>query len=139
MAGRWEPGLFFLSLSGPKPTKTLGTTSTPWYGPWIAVEFGVRRPLYDVITERQKGDYLTGKHRYIAHFVERSYPTFLARSRPLAVPGRPIWATYLEKEAREYRHMTYSYLGCPGPIPGKGFKSNNPSFADFPVAPPLRG
>ena len=99
----------------------------------------MRRPLYDVISERQKGDYLTGKHRYIAHFVERSYPTFLARSRPLTVPGGPIRAAYLEKEAREYRHMTYSYLGYSGPIPGKGLKSNNPSFADFPVAPPLRG
>ena len=30
-------------------TQTLGTTSTPWYGPLIAVGFGVRRPLYDVI------------------------------------------------------------------------------------------
>ena len=99
----------------------------------------MRRPLYDVITERQKGDYLTGKYRYIAHFVERSYPTFLARSRPLTVPGGPIWATYLEKEAGKCPHVTYSYLGYPGPIPEKGLKSNNHSFADFPVAPPLRG
>ena len=48
------------------------------------------------------------KTRYIAHFVERSYPTFLGRSRPLAVPGRPIWARLLRKEARGCRHVTYS-------------------------------
>ena len=50
------------------------------------------------------------KTRYIAHFVERSHPTFLGRSRPLAVPGRPIWARLLEKEAREYRHIIITVL-----------------------------
>ena len=114
MGGHFQNGLARWCLG--ERTYTLSTTSTPWYVPFIAVEFGVRRPLYDVIPERQKGDYLTGKYRYIAHFVERSYPTFLARSRPLAVSGGPIWATYLEKEAGKCPHMTQPY---PGPFPGK--------------------
>ena len=129
----FEPRISGHSGLWPDPCRSLvfagthlnpSTTSTPWDVPLIAVEFGVRRPLYDVIPERQKGDYLTGKYRYIAHFVERSYPTFLARSRPLAVPGGPMWATHLEKEAGECPHMTHNYLPYPGPNPEK----LNPSF-----------
>ncbi len=55
------------------------------------------------------------KNRYIAHVVERSYSTFFARIRPLAVPGGPIWATYLEKEAGKCLHMTHNHLPYPGP------------------------
>ena len=89
----------------------------------IAVEFGVRRPLYDVIPERPKGDCFDRQYRYIAHFVERSYPTLKGRVRPLAVPGGPIWATYLEKEAGKCPHMTHNHLTYPGPNPGKLYPS----------------
>ena len=70
-------------------TQTISTASTPWDGPLITVEFGVRRRLYDVIPERQKWDYLTGKPLYCP-FCRMAYPTFLARIRLLTVPGGPI-------------------------------------------------
>ena len=42
---------------------------------------------------------------------------------PLAVPGGPIWAIYLEKEAGKGSHMTHNHLLYPGPNPGKLYPS----------------
>ena len=39
------------------------------------------------------------------------------------MPGGPIWAIYLEKEAGKGSHMTHNHLLYPGPNPGKLYPS----------------
>ena len=41
----------------------------------------------------------------------------------MAVPGGPIWAIYLEKEAGKGSHMKHNHLPHPGPNPGKLYPS----------------
>jgi len=53
----------------------------------MAVEFGVQRLLYDVIPERQKGDYLTGKCRHNAVVL----PILSKGHIPPSLPGCDRW------------------------------------------------
>ena len=99
-------------------TQTLSTASTPWDGPLITVEFGVRRCLYDVIPERQKWDpKKTGTTDICPRRLVERLSYLPCPDTTVGCARRTHLSNIFRKEALKCPHMTHSHLPYPGHSP----------------------